>query len=118
MNNLTTQQTKLHELLLEKGNEGVNSWDATYKFNIKQAPTRKSELANDWGCLFTRKRNRNGSVNWIHLGCKEARIEEKPIMPQQWQLDQQAMDRQVKVWSKNLKRYVWEDVREPEQMSI
>ncbi len=72
-----TDRKRLHELLIQAGSAGVNSFDATYVLSCgKQAPTRYHELKfhpikNPQGCQMDKpKRQKNGSVNWIHLSCQ------------------------------------------------
>lgn len=64
MKKINTQQQRLLEALREAGSEGVNSYYATYKMNIKQAPTRLFEI-KQMGFAIIKRRNNDGSVNWI-----------------------------------------------------
>lgn len=63
MNKLTQQQQILK--LLKETPAGVNSYDLTFEYHIKQAPTRIREL-KDQGYLITASRNGNQSVTY-HL---------------------------------------------------
>lgn len=59
-----TQQMQVLELLQTQGEYGVNSYDLTYKYGIKQAPTRIKELRQA-GYTITSRANKNRSVNYI-----------------------------------------------------
>ena len=59
-----SQRQKLLNMLMENKELGVNSYDATYKYSIKQAPTRIFEL-KEQGFEITKTDNKDGSVNWV-----------------------------------------------------
>ena len=59
---MKTQKDRILEYL-EKHDEGLNSYYATYEMRIKQAPTRVKELKNA-GYTISKKFNKDGSVNW------------------------------------------------------
>lgn len=87
---MKTQQLQVLELLKTQGEYGVNSYDLTYKYNIKQGPTRIKEL-KQLGFVIVSKQNANRSVNYI------LRSRVKPDMPQQvdkWEFDQNGFARE------------------------
>lgn len=114
MNNLTTQREFIIKKLQNAGSRGVSSYEFTFEYRIKQCPTRVYELRK-LGFNIISKPYKNSVIYVLDRNPKTVENQSTP-KPQQWQLDQMAMDRQVKV-EKNGKVY-WEDVREPEQMSI
>lgn len=79
MNNLpNTQRAKVLALLQTAGSSGINSYDLTYKYAVKQAPTRIKELKEQGHYIFT-KRNKNRSVSYILIKKDNATIlREKP----------------------------------------
>lgn len=60
-----TQQNKILELL--RTNEKVNSHDLTYKYSIKQAPTRIHELREQGHTILKSQPLKNGSVDYYML---------------------------------------------------
>jgi len=65
--NTQNQRQRILELLRQSGNDGVNSYDLTFKFGVKQAPTRIREL-KDEGLIIKSRRRRDKSVDYILLG--------------------------------------------------
>lgn len=62
--NKQKQQEQILTLLKGAGNLGVNSYDLTYTYGIKQAPTRIFELRGQ-GYNISTYNNPNRSVNYI-----------------------------------------------------
>jgi len=61
---MRTQRKLVLELLIEANKDGVNSYDLTYKYGIKQAPTRVKELKR-LGHDIVSVRQKNRSVTYI-----------------------------------------------------
>lgn len=81
---INTQQEKILNLLRQTGSVGVNSYDLTYKYSIKQAPTRIKEL-KELGYKIVSVRQKNRSVNYVLVfesstsSIKpQSKVEEKP----------------------------------------
>lgn len=70
-----TQRELTLDLLRISGQMGVNSYDLTYKYSIKQAPTRIRELKQEGHTIVSRK-NRDRSVTYILF--KEKPLESNP----------------------------------------
>ena len=62
---MKSQRDKILELL--KSNEKVNSYELTYKYHIKQAPTRVYELRELGYDIYTSPANADGSVDYSLL---------------------------------------------------
>jgi hypothetical protein len=58
-----TQKDKILLLLKDAGARGLNSYDITYKYRIKQGPTRIFELKKD-GYFITKRDHRNGLTTY------------------------------------------------------
>jgi hypothetical protein len=74
---MITQQEKVLALLREAGLMGVNSYDLTYKYSIKQGPTRLKEL-KEAGHMIGVRRNKDRSVTYILLKKKPQKETIKP----------------------------------------
>lgn len=61
-----TQHEKIIILMQERGNRGINSFDARRELNIIQLPARVKELKAQGYLIVTRK-NANKSVDYILL---------------------------------------------------
>lgn len=64
---MKTQRLKVLQLLQEHKSAGVNSYDLTYVYSIKQAPTRIKELKEE-GYVITSQTLANRSVQYILNG--------------------------------------------------
>lgn len=81
-----------------------------------QLPVRIKEL-KDMGYLIVSKRNRDASVNYVFLGEVNTSAPVVTTKPkQQWEIEQEAMDKQIRVVKNG--QVFYEDVKEPEQMSL
>lgn len=73
-----TQQARILQLLRETGEKGLNSYDLTYTYYIKQAPTRINEL-REQGFKITSHLRPNRSVQYI--------LHEKKMPVFKWEFD-------------------------------
>lgn len=83
---MKTQQEKILALLQQAGILGINSYDLTYKYSCKQAPTRIKEL-KELGYQIVSKQKPNRSVQYILLGKSPTpMVTTKPsIQAQSWE---------------------------------
>lgn len=110
---MKTQQNTVLALLQEAGSIGVNSYDLTYKFSIKQAPTRILEL-KELGYSIVSERKLNRSVQYRLLGKSQASqvtTEPQKTYVNSWEIPMESY------LGKDGRTY-WREIVEPKQESL